>query len=188
LLCADAGTNVADVRQLLAQAAYRVDEHALGTADPESLTAYHAVIVEATRGAAECRAMCQRLRAKLGDGYLPSLVITADPSPSARLASLESGADAYLLRPFDPAELLAQLPAFLRHHGRQDRLAEKTAEVHRINKRLQQAYQQIDQELQLARRIQESFLPRQFPDVPQVKFAVHYQPCGRVGGDFYDIF
>src|SRR5262245_53235623 len=112
LLCADAGTNVADVRQLLAQAAYQVDDHALGAADPASWTTYHAVIVEATHSAAECRALCQRLRAKLGDAYLPSLVITADPSPAARLASLESGADAYLLRPFDPAELLAQLRAF----------------------------------------------------------------------------
>ena len=188
LLCADDAAQMGDVRQLLARAEYAVDEHSLGAADPGDWTPYHAVILDATRRAAECQALCQRLRAKIGDGYLPILVITADPSPAARLASLESGADAYLLRPFDPAELLAQVRAFLRNKERHDRLAEKTAEVHRINKRLQQAYQQIDQELELARRIQESFLPRQFPDVPQVKFAVHYQPCGRVGGDFYDIF
>jgi sigma-B regulation protein RsbU (phosphoserine phosphatase) len=69
-----------------------------------------------------------------------------------------------------------------------DRLAEKTAEVNRINKRLQSAYQQIDQELELARRIQLSFLPQTFPELPQLRFAVHYQLCGQVGGDFYDVF
>jgi sigma-B regulation protein RsbU (phosphoserine phosphatase) len=116
------------------------------------------------------------------------LFISPDPSPAARLASLESGVDAYLLRPFDPAELLAQVRALVRNKERHDRLSEKTAEIHRINRRLQQAYQQIDQELELARRIQESFLPRNLPELPQVRFAVHYQPCGRVGGDFYDVF
>jgi hypothetical protein len=40
----------------------------------------------------------------------------------------------------------------------------------------------------LAGRIQQSFLPPSMPVVPRTRFAVHYQPCGRVGGDFYDVF
>src|SRR5207247_649251 len=116
------------------------------------------------------------------------LYLTGDLAPRARLASLESGADAYILRPFEPAELLAQVQALLRIKERHDHLTEKTAEVHRINKRLQATYQQIDQELELARRIQESFLPQTLPELPEVRFAVHYKPCGKVGGDFYDIF
>jgi sigma-B regulation protein RsbU (phosphoserine phosphatase) len=187
LLCAEATTNAGDVRRLLEQAEYTVDACLLN-GEPADLAPFQAVIVEASSGGGEALAWCQRLRAKVGDGYLPTLFVTADPTPAARLASLESGADAYLLRPFDPAELLAQVRAFLRNKERHDRLADKTAEVNRVNKRLQQAYQQIDQELELARRIQESFLPHSLPDVPQVRFAVHYQPCGRVGGDFYDIF
>src|SRR5262249_54655353 len=62
------------------------------------------------------------------------------------------------------------------------------AEVQRVNKRLQAAYQQFDLELDLARRIQESFLPRTLPELPRARFAVKYKPCGRVGGDFYDVF
>jgi sigma-B regulation protein RsbU (phosphoserine phosphatase) len=187
LLCAAVTTTAGDVRRLLEQADYVVDACPLH-AELADFAPFQAVIVDASVGDGEALAWCQRLRAKVGDGYLPTLFITADPTPAARLASLESGADAYLMRPFDPAELLAQLRAFLRNKERHDRLAEKTAEVHRVNKRLQQAYQQIDQELELARRIQESFLPHNLPEVPQVRFAVHYQPCGRVGGDFYDIF
>src|SRR5260370_14110370 len=72
--------------------------------------------------------------------------------------------------------------------GTHDDLAEKTAEINRLNKRLQQAYQQIDQELNLARRIQLSFLPQSLPEVPRTRFAVHYALCGQVGGDFYDAF
>src|SRR5262249_18056272 len=84
--------------------------------------------------------------------------------------------------------LLAQVRAFLRMKDVHDRLADKSAEVNRINKRLQQAYQQIDQELELAHRIQLSLLPQALPEVAGVRFAVHYGPCGRVGGDFYDAF
>jgi serine phosphatase RsbU (regulator of sigma subunit) len=83
---------------------------------------------------------------------------------------------------------LAQVRALLRIKETHDRLADKTAEVHRVNKRLQQAYQQIDQELELAQRIQASFLPQSLPEVPRVRFAVQYLLCGRVGGDFYDVF
>jgi sigma-B regulation protein RsbU (phosphoserine phosphatase) len=93
-----------------------------------------------------------------------------------------------LLRPFSPGELLGQVRAFLRIKELHDRLSEKTAEVHRINKRLQQAYLQIDHELELARRVQLSFLPPAFPEVPECRFAVHYSLRGRVGGDFYDVF
>jgi phosphoserine phosphatase RsbU/P len=185
LLCADAAANTSDIRQVLEQAEYAVETCAFTLPD---LASYQAVILEGSAASAECLAFCQRLRSNSGDNYLPTLFITPDPAPLTRLASLESGADACLVRPFDPAELLAQVRAFLRNKERHDRLAEKSAEVTRVNKRLQQAYLQIDQELELAGRIQESFLPHSLPDVPQVRFAVHYQPCGRVGGDFYDVF
>src|SRR3989442_670644 len=77
-----------------------------------------------------------------------------DPSPAPRQASLEAGADAYWLRPFPSGELLAQVRAFFRLRELHERLSEKSAEVLRINQRLQQAHQLIDLELELARRIQ----------------------------------
>lgn len=69
-----------------------------------------------------------------------------------------------------------------------DRLAAECAELRRLNKRLQQLHQRLDYELQLAQRIQASFLPRSLPEAPHVRFAVHYLPRDRVGGDFYDVF
>src|SRR5436309_1312992 len=170
LLCADEESRVGDVRRLLEQAGNEVAWQAVNGSESRP-AAYQLVVLDAG-----------------GDACVPVLFLTADPSPAARLAGLESGADTYLLRPFEPQELFAQVQAFLRIKGLHDRLADKTAEVNRINKRLQQAYQQIDQELELARRIQLSFLPQTMPEVPRLRFAVHYLLCGRVGGDFYDIF
>src|SRR5262249_14436510 len=127
-------------------------------------------------------------RARLLDSFVPVLFVAADSNRAAHLASFGEGADTYLLRPFAPIELLGQVGAFLRTKELHDRLVEKSAEIHRINHRLQQAYHQIDQELELARRIQLSLLPQTLPDAPRVRFAVHYRLCGRVGGDFYDAF
>src|SRR5205823_2044728 len=84
--------------------------------------------------------------------------------------------------------LLAQVRALLGIKETHDRLQGRAAEVNRINNRLREAYQRLDQELELAQRIQSSFLPQGLPQVPRVRFAVHYLLCGRVGGDFYDVF
>jgi len=172
----------------LAQSGYAVGYHAYNGSEPADPGTASLIVLEGTHAPQAARTLCQSLRGRLGETFVPILFITGDSGPRERLASLECGADTYLLRPFENAELLAQVQAFLRLKDRHDHLTEKTAEIHRINKRLQTAYQQIDQELELARRIQESFLPQSLPDLPQVRFAVHYQPCGRVGGDFYDIF
>jgi sigma-B regulation protein RsbU (phosphoserine phosphatase) len=45
----------------------------------------------------------------------------------------------------------------------------------------------IAQELETARRIQASILPRELPRLPQVSLAVRYQPMQAVAGDFYDV-
>jgi sigma-B regulation protein RsbU (phosphoserine phosphatase) len=187
LLCAQAG-RVEDVRRLLEQGGHDIGWHALNESEPEDLAAYHMVVLDDGRLGHEGVRLCRRLRAGLSACFMPILYLTSDPTPEARQASLEGGADGYLLRPFAAGELHAQVRAFLRIKDTHDRLADKTAEVHRVNKRLQQAYQQIDQELALVRRIQLSSLPQALPETPRVCFAVHYAPRAQVGGDFYDAF
>src|SRR4051794_4405850 len=48
------------------------------------------------------------------------------------------------------------------------------------------ARQRIEQELHVARLIQQQFLPKDLPDLPGWHVAAHYQPAREVGGDFYD--
>jgi sigma-B regulation protein RsbU (phosphoserine phosphatase) len=187
LVCAQEMTTLAELRRLLAAGGHDATGHLLGAPDPE-LDGHQLIIVDASRADADALALCRRLHARLEPRVVPILYVTDDHSPAARLACFEAGADTYLLRPFAPGEVLAQVKALLRLKDTHDRLAEKTAEIHRINKRLQAAYQQIDQELELAQRIQSSFLPQTLPEVPHCRFAVHYLLCGRVGGDFYDVF
>jgi two-component system response regulator MprA len=56
--------------------------------------------------------VCRRLR--LGDATLPILMLTARDRIPDRVAGLDTGADDYLVKPFDFDELLARLRALLR--------------------------------------------------------------------------
>ena len=55
--------------------------------------------------------ICRRLRAA---GPVPILMVTAKGDPVDRVVGLEIGADDYLVKPFDPRELLARVRALLR--------------------------------------------------------------------------
>jgi len=188
VLLFSAGLPRDDVRAALEQSGYALSIHnlsepALANGRPAQL-----LVVDGAQQPEQAYRLCLRLRTLQDEHFVPILFLAPDAEPPSRLASLENGADAYLTRPFDPAELRAQAQALLRIKERHDQLSARAAEVHRVNKRLQAAYQQIDQELALARRIQESFLPRTLPQLPRLRFAVQYQPFSQVGGDFYDIF
>lgn len=48
--------------------------------------------------------------------------------------------------------------------------------------------ERLEQELQVARLIQQTLLPQELPDVPGYEVAAYYQPAREVGGDFYDFY
>jgi serine phosphatase RsbU (regulator of sigma subunit)/anti-sigma regulatory factor (Ser/Thr protein kinase) len=47
--------------------------------------------------------------------------------------------------------------------------------------------QRFEQELEVARLIQQNFLPKVLPDLPGWQIAAYYRPAREVGGDFYDV-
>src|SRR5262249_52952981 len=141
LLCADEPAAVDDLRRLLERAGHAVVWQGRGACDPDGLAACSLIVLDASRHVGEALDFCRRLRLRLADCFVPILFLTSDHDPAARLAGFAGGADACLLRPFASGELLAQVGAFLRLKEMHDRLAEKTAETHRINQRLQLAHQ-----------------------------------------------
>ncbi len=52
---------------------------------------------------------------------------------------------------------------------------------------IEQQRRQTDQELNLARRIQKTFLPEKLPEIPGYQLAVEWETARQVGGDFYDV-
>ena len=58
--------------------------------------------------------LCRDLRAKPGKPNLPVLMLTARGEDTDRIVGIEMGADDYLVKPFNPRELLARIKSILR--------------------------------------------------------------------------
>src|SRR5262249_37644561 len=145
LLSAGNEPRLDELRRLLEGQGHHVTPHAHDSPEPDGLAGLTLAILDGTEHVTQTLDLCRRLRARLGETSPPSLFTPDKPAPPARLACFDAGADAYLLRPFAAGELAAQVRALVRIKQTHDRLTEKTVEVSRVNKRLQQAYQQIDQ-------------------------------------------
>jgi serine phosphatase RsbU (regulator of sigma subunit) len=64
--------------------------------------------------------------------------------------------------------------------------AVQVAQLVRQQQRQAQERERIEQELRVARLIQQTLLPKHVPELEGYKLAAYYQPAREVGGDFYD--
>jgi PAS domain S-box-containing protein len=71
----------------------------------------------------------------------------------------------------------------------ENRVAERTEQLKSAMARQQQEAeerQRLEQEMHIARLIQQTLLPKSLPGLPGYEVAAYYQPARQVGGDFYD--
>jgi serine phosphatase RsbU (regulator of sigma subunit)/anti-sigma regulatory factor (Ser/Thr protein kinase) len=117
----------------------------------------------------------------------------ASPAAAALLAYAIGGALALVDRGEVVGVLcLSEYPAMLDLRERLAALGNQVAPVVRVAERLFERETQtrqrerVEQELQVARRIQLSFLPQTVPEIAGWHITPTYQPAREVGGDFYD--
>jgi DNA-binding response OmpR family regulator len=110
----------------LREQAYAVDAAADGDAAifQAGTTDYDAVILDVMLPLKDGLAVCRTLRES--GNTVPILMVTARDAVEARIEGLDSGADDYLVKPFDFGELLARLRALIRR-GRHPLLPERLA-------------------------------------------------------------
>src|SRR5262245_43578806 len=77
-----------------------------------AITDYDAIVLDVMRPGVDGVEVCRRIR---GEGRnVPILMLTAKDAVDDRIAGLDSGADDYVVKPFDFGELLARLRAIIR--------------------------------------------------------------------------
>ncbi|PKL36223.1 MAG: histidine kinase [Spirochaetae bacterium HGW-Spirochaetae-1] len=113
----------------------------------------------------------RKLRERFSIFDLPIMMLTAKNQVADIIAGFKAGANDYLSKPFDKRELLARVGTLIT-------LKESVRESRRLLS--------IEQELDVARRIQLSTIPNVIPAVDGVRIAARYIPMDRIGGDFYD--
>jgi DNA-binding response OmpR family regulator len=77
-----------------------------------AVTEYDAVVLDVMLPGVDGFELCRELRR--GGAHVPILMLTARDTVDARISGLDSGADDYLIKPFDFGELLARLRAIIR--------------------------------------------------------------------------
>jgi len=86
------------------------------------------------------------------------------------------------------AELRGRFAMIERYQDRFRRLERELHNMERLGKRLNQHFREVDQEMRLAARLQQDFLPRLKEPVGNLRFSTLYRPANWVSGDIYDVF
>ncbi len=121
--------------------------------------------------------------------YIPVIVATA--KQEERYKALQKGAEDFLLKPIDVIELrfkvnnLLKLKKFndLQQHFNQ-RLEE---EISKKEEQLKE-FAQVEQELAMAREIQQRLIPETYPNCEQLSIYGSCISASEVGGDYLDVF
>jgi DNA-binding response OmpR family regulator len=114
LIVDDEAAITAALRTLLTHAGYDVAiAHAGSDAVTQSAsTPYDLIILDIMLPDIDGYEVCRRIRQ--APDYVPIVMLTARDEPLDKLLGLETGADLYLTKPFEPRELLAHLKAIFR--------------------------------------------------------------------------
>lgn len=105
---------------------------------------------------------------------IPVIVISADNNLQSVVKGIQIGAEDYLPKPFEPVLLHARISSSLEKKRLRD---------------IQQLYlKSLEREFDIAREIQQGFLPSELPAVSGWEIAAYFRAAREVAGDFYDAF
>ncbi len=108
------------------------------------------------------------------ENFTPIILMTALDDLKSKIKGLNTGADDYLLKPLNEEELIARVMSLLR--------------LQKANSELYEKNQQIKQELEAAKKIQQFVIPHDFSFINYPRVSGRYQPIEDIGGDFFDCY
>jgi len=198
LIVDDQAANVSLLERMLAGAGYT---SVASTMDPREVCGLHQrnrydlILLDLQMPGMDGFQVMECLDEIESDGYLPVLVITAQPGH--KLRALQAGAKDFVSKPFDLPEVLMRVHNMLevrllheeaKNHGKvleqTVRELEASREIIRIKTLEEQRHN--EEELALAQETQRSLLPRCLPEFENFGIRAFNSPTRYVGGDFYD--
>jgi sigma-B regulation protein RsbU (phosphoserine phosphatase) len=105
---------------------------------------------------------------------IPVIIISAAGDIRNIVRGLKLGAEDFLPKPFEPTILHARVSSSL--------------ETKRLYDLEQMYLKGLEHEFDIARDIQQSFLPAALPEIPGWEVAAYFKAAREVAGDFYDAF
>ncbi|CAA6809049.1 MAG: Serine phosphatase RsbU, regulator of sigma subunit [uncultured Sulfurovum sp.] len=131
----------------------------------------------------------EKLKTTEETSFIPIIVVTSKTED--RYKALELGAEEFLSKPIDIIELRFRVNNLLRLKKYNDlqilfnqRLEEEVAKKENLLRNLGH----VEQELELAREIQQSIIPKVYPQSSTLDVHGSCMPAFEVGGDYFDVF
>ncbi len=116
--------------------------------------------------------VCRRLKADPNTQNIPVIFLTGQTGTDDETRGFEVGAVDYIHKPFSEAVVKARVRTHLMLREAHQQIAHQLVE--------------INNELEMARQIQLSILPRETPKIQGLDIVARYLPMTSVAGDFYD--
>ena len=116
--------------------------------------------------------VCHHLKASANTRNIPVIFLTGKTEADDETRGFREGAVDYIHKPFSPAVMKARVHTHLVLREAREKLAQQLL--------------MINNELEMARQIQLSILPRETPKIEGLDVAARYVPMSSVAGDFYD--
>ena len=123
----------------------------------------HLVLLDIVMPGMDGYEVCRRIRENPDTAYLPVVMVTASESRE-KVRAIEAGADDFVAKPFDQAELLARVKSLVRIQRHQDTIRRQADELEQWNRQLEQRVASQVAELERATRLRR-FLPPQMAEL-----------------------
>ena len=165
LVVDDLAQNVRLLEAVLSPKGFRVTTASSGQEALDVLSTEHPdlVLLDILMPGMDGYEVCRRIRQDPGTAFLPVIMITAS-GEEEKIRSLEAGADDFVNKPFDQAELLARVRSLVRVKRYHDTIEDQAAELARWNRELEQRVQDQIEQLERVSRLRR-FLPAQLADI-----------------------
>jgi len=123
----------------------------------------HVVLLDIMMPGMDGYEVCRRIREHPSTAYLPVVMITASDAQE-KLRAVEAGADDFITKPFDQAELLARVKSLVRVKRYHDTVERQAAELETWNRELEARVESQLAALERATRLRR-FLPPQMAEL-----------------------
>jgi len=132
--------------------------------------------------------VCRKIRMKESAYYTYIILCTAKADKKAFIEGMEAGADDFLVKPFEKAELHVRVRAGERIVNLEQGLAQRNRDLVGLNAKLLEAHRQIESDLQAAAWMQASLLPKPSACILGISSEWRFRPSRYVAGDTLNIF
>ena len=116
---------------------------------------------------------CRQLKTDKSTSGIPVIFLSALDQTEDKVKGLHLGAVDYVSKPFQPDEIKARVNTHLT--------------IHRLKREVEDQKNQLEHELEVVSDVQRKLLPKQIPQIENLRLAAYYQTSRYAGGDYYDI-